>query len=251
MASHRPLYHAFAWAFDHVVADESAPRVRRLAALLRAYGVRPPARVLDAGCGTGNYACALARLGYRVVGLDRSARLLVAARARRASRGARPQFVRADLRTYRPATPFAAALCRGVLNDVLGSRARDAVCKTLARALAPRGVLLIDVRDWRRTLVRKRALPTTERTAATPRGCVSFRSDTRLEPARRRLRLREEIRLRSARREIIARNMFVMECWTATELRRRLQRAGFTRVRLLSAAGLALPDDRLFAVATR
>jgi predicted TPR repeat methyltransferase len=54
MASHRPLYHDFAWAFDHVVADESGRRVRRLAALLRAHGVRPPARVLDAGCGTGN-----------------------------------------------------------------------------------------------------------------------------------------------------------------------------------------------------
>jgi SAM-dependent methyltransferase len=251
MGSHRPLYHDFAWAFDHVVADESGPRGRRLAALLRAHGVRPPARVLDAGCGTGNYACALARLGYRVVGVDRSARLLAAARVGRAPRDAPARFVRADLRAYRPATPFAAALCRGVLNDVLGARARDAVCRTLARALVPGGVLLLDVRDWRRTIGRKRAAPVTERTADTPRGRLSFRSDTRLEPARRRLSLREEIRLRTARREIVTRNMFVMECWTPTELRRRLRRGGFTRVRLLPAARIALPDDRLFPVATR
>jgi len=247
MAPQRPLYHGFAWAFDLVVPDASAARVRRLATLLGAYGVRPPARILDAGCGTGNYARALVRRGYRVVGVDRSTRLLAAARTRTA--GAGPVFVRADLATYRPAAPFAAALCRGVLNDVLDDRARDAVCATLARALAPGGVLLLDVRDWRRTAARKRLEPVTERTVRTPRGRLSFRSDTRLDPTRRRLLLREEIRLTSRRRNTVARNAFVMRCWTWAELRRRLRRAGFTRVRRVPAARVALPGDRLFAVA--
>ena len=256
MASHRPLYHRFAWAFDLVVPDASAGRVRRMAALLRTRGVRPPARLLDAGCGTGNYARALARLGYHVVGVDRSPALLTAARAnnaraKNARRAGRPAFVRADLRTYRPAAPFAAVLCRGVLNDVLDGRARDAVCATLARALAPGGVLLLDVRDWRRTMARKRAEPTTERSVRTPRGRLYFRSDTRLDPARRRLLLREEIRLASRRRDISARNAFVMRCWTWAELRQRLRRAGFARVRPIDAARLALPGDRLFALATR
>jgi len=247
MASQRPLYHRFAWAFDLVVPDASAARVRRLAALLRAAGVRPPARILDAGCGTGNYARALARRGYRVVGVDRSARLLADARAKGA--GAGLVFVRADLTTYRPGAPFAAALCRGVLNDVLDDRARDAVCATLARALAPGGVLLLDVRDWRRTAARKRFEPVTGRTVRTPRGRLSFRSDTRLDPARRRLLLREEIRLTSRRRNTVARNAFVMRCWTWAELRARLRRAGFARVRRVPPARVALPGDRLFAVA--
>src|SRR5438445_585099 len=95
MAPQRPLYHRFAWAFDLVVPDASAARVRRLAALLRAAGVRPPARILDAGCGTGHYAPALARRGYRVVGVDRSARLLADARAKGAGTGL--VFARADL----------------------------------------------------------------------------------------------------------------------------------------------------------
>ena len=247
MASHRPLYHRFAWAFDLVVRDASAGRVRRLAALLRAHGVRPPARILDAGCGTGNYARALARLGYRVVGVDRSVRLLADARAKTV--GAGPVFVRADLTTYRPAAPFAAALCRGVLNDVLDDRARNAVCATLARAAAPGGVLLLEVRDWRRTAARKRLEPVTERTVRTPRGRLSFRSDTRLDPTRRRLLLREEIRLTSRRQSTVARNAFVMRCWTWAELRGRLRRAGFTRIRRVPAARVALPGDRLFAVA--
>ena len=251
MTTPRPLYHRFAWAFDVVVPDASAGRVRRLAALLRTHGVRPPARILDAGCGTGNYARALARRGFRVVAVDRSPRLLAAARTGQAPASARPTFRRADLLTYRPALPFAAALCRGVLNDVLAGRARDAVCATLARALAPGGVLLLDVRDWARTAARKRAAPVTERTAHTRRGRLAFRSDTRLDPARRRLVLREEIRLASARGETVARNRFVMGCWTATELRRRLRRAGFARVRFVPAARVGLPDDRLVAIATR
>ena len=251
MPPHRPLYHRFAWAFDLVVPDASARRVRRLAALLRAYGVRPPARILDAGCGTGNYAREFARRGYQVVGVDASPRLLAAARAKRAPRRARPTFVRADLRTYRPRTPFAAVLCRGVLNDVLGPRDRDAVCATLARVLAPGGVLLVDVRDWRRTAIRKRVEPVTERTARTSRGQLWFRSDTRLDRARRRLVVRERIRVTSARRDVLVTNTFVMGCWTPAELRRRLRRAGFARVRYLPAAHAALPSDRLFAIATR
>jgi SAM-dependent methyltransferase len=256
MASHRPLYHRFAWAFDLVVPDASAGRVRRLAALLRAQGVRPPARVLDAGCGTGNYARALARRGYRVVGVDRSPALLRDAQARSAratsARGAPPPvFVRADLTTYRPAAPFAAALCRGVLNDVLDDGARDAVCATLSRALQPGGILLVDVRDWRRTAVRKRREPVTERSVWTPRGRLSFRSDTRLDVARRRLLLREEIRLVSRRRQMVARNAFAMRCWTWAELRWRLRRAGFARIDRPPAASVGLPADRLFAIARR
>src|SRR3954471_1889013 len=42
--------------------------------------VAPPARVLDAGCGTGRVAIRLARLGYAVVGVDLDAPMLREAR---------------------------------------------------------------------------------------------------------------------------------------------------------------------------
>src|SRR3954467_1923876 len=41
----------------------------------------PPARVLDAGCGTGRVAIRLAGLGYAVVGVDLDASMLREARA--------------------------------------------------------------------------------------------------------------------------------------------------------------------------
>jgi SAM-dependent methyltransferase len=43
--------------------------------------VDPPARVLDAGCGTGRVAIRLAGLGYAVVGVDLDASMLIQARA--------------------------------------------------------------------------------------------------------------------------------------------------------------------------
>jgi hypothetical protein len=117
--------------------------------------------------------------------------------------------------------------------------------------LAPGGVLLLDVRDWLRTAIRKRAEPITERTPLTSRGRLSFRSDTRLDRSRRRLVVRELTRVTLARHDVVVTNTFVMGCWTPAELRRRLRRAGFVSVRYLSAARAALPSDRLFAIATR
>src|SRR5207249_2732800 len=114
MTTQRPLYHRFAWAFDLVVPDASAGRVRKLASLLRRHGVRPPARVLDAGCSTGNHAApsraaAIASWAWTVQRRC-SPRPAPGARAT-----ARPTFRHADLTTYRPIT-LAAGLCRGVLH---------------------------------------------------------------------------------------------------------------------------------------
>src|SRR3954469_1490569 len=51
-------------------------RTRLMLALLRRQGVRPPGRVLDAGCGWGVNLQALERRGYQAQGLDVSRRVL-------------------------------------------------------------------------------------------------------------------------------------------------------------------------------
>lgn len=55
-----------------------------------------PADALDVGCGTGFLANLLARLGYRVIGVDAAAKMLDAARARSAGLTAPPAFVEGD-----------------------------------------------------------------------------------------------------------------------------------------------------------
>ena len=57
-----------------------APQIQRVADILSARKLDAEDAVLDAGCGTGNYALALAQAGFRVLGVDYADGMLVAAR---------------------------------------------------------------------------------------------------------------------------------------------------------------------------
>ncbi len=107
-------------------------------ALLDRLGVRPPARVLDAGCGWGITLSALEKRGYAATGLDVSRKAL-----ERLDAPGRT-LVEADL--TRPWPPgvgmFDAVLALDVIEHLDDDR--DAVAR-LAERLAPGGVLIVSV----------------------------------------------------------------------------------------------------------
>ena len=150
-APSRPFYGEFAWAYDHLIPRPVAAECAGVAATLARRGLAPDATVLDAGCGSGRYALELARLGYRVTGLDRSPELLDEARRAAEAAPAPAHFVRGDLLALPPRASYDAILARGVLNDLVEDSERDAVFPTFAGALGAGGVLLLDVRDWEAT----------------------------------------------------------------------------------------------------
>jgi SAM-dependent methyltransferase len=79
---------------DHGLRD---PAVRAAwAALLRSRLPPAPARVIDLGCGTGSLAVLLAEAGYDVRGLDFSARMVAAARAKARAAGVAASFAEGD-----------------------------------------------------------------------------------------------------------------------------------------------------------
>ncbi len=57
--------------------------------------LRPGGSALDVACGTGNYACALAQRGYRVVGVDLDAEMIK--RALEKVSGSNPRFLKGDM----------------------------------------------------------------------------------------------------------------------------------------------------------
>ena len=71
---------------DHGLRDPAVREAWR--ARLAAWLPPPPADVLDLGCGTGSVALLVTDLGYRVHGLDLSARMVEQARAKAGDRGA-------------------------------------------------------------------------------------------------------------------------------------------------------------------
>lgn len=248
----RPFYGSFAWAYDLLSDRPIASECAQIASILSDRGLPSGARLLDAGCGTGRHAVDLARRGYRVTGLDASADLVAVARQRAGAAGV--PFIIADLTALPAAPQYDAILCRGVLNDLVDDQARRNAFQAFARALGRGGALVLDVREWEATARRKTGEPVHERTVQTVHGPLTFRSETRLDHATRRLLINERHVLTSPSRPTSADYDFVMRCWTRDEVDALGAAAGFTALEYHASFDRASPvgsTDRLVVVASR
>jgi len=260
-AAHRPFYDEYAWAYDFIIAPPTAEQLDFIADAFARRGVGAGSLVLDAGCGAGAYALGLARRGYVVEGIDLSPRLV--AEARRRAEAARADgapsldasFEVGDILVPGAPGRFDGLLCRGVLNDLLDGRSRDAAFGSFARSLRPGGAVVLDVREWEASARRKIREPVFERTVETPRGALTFRAVTRVDPGTRRLLVEERHTLRRAGgAETVASYDFQMRCWTREELAARLGRAGFGAFEFYGGYDAGVPagvTDRLVCVASR
>jgi ubiquinone/menaquinone biosynthesis C-methylase UbiE len=127
---------------DHGLRD---PRVREAwARLLLPLMPKPNASVADLGCGTGSLAVLLAEAGHEVRGLDFSARMIEAARAKAA--GLAVEFTTGDAASppY-PEASFDVVLARHVLWALPDPAA---AVRTWTRLLRPDGVLLLVEGRW-------------------------------------------------------------------------------------------------------
>src|SRR5262249_32186702 len=77
--------------------------------LVRSLRLPAGARILDVPCGYGRHAAELARLGFRVVGVDLS-RAMIAEARRRWTEGPRLRFIQKDMRRLRAAGEFDAVI---------------------------------------------------------------------------------------------------------------------------------------------
>lgn len=241
----RPLSHRFAWAYDLLIPDQSALFAESVTPILSDLGITPGARLLDAGCGTGRHLIRLARCGYQMVGIDLSAELIEVARARvaklEAPVSARVESLRVeDFRRFDHAEPYDAIICRGILNDALDvndaldDRYRDAAFRCFADHLTRDGVLVLDVWDWERTVERCRTEPICDSMVELSDGELRFHSSGRLRADGLRLLVTERL---TYRRDGVTEHYdaeSVMRCWSAEELRSRLERAGLFEVTVRS-----------------
>ena len=111
--------------------------------------------VLELGCGTGRISIPLGRAGVPLVGLDRSAPMLLRARQRikRGRLQSRVRLVRGDIRHLPFAAPFALVMAPyGMLQSLLRERDLAATLKAVYAALEPGGTfgmeLVADLPAW-------------------------------------------------------------------------------------------------------
>lgn len=97
--------------------------------------LQPPARVLDAGCGTGRIAVRLAELGYDVVGVDVDEVMLEVAR----TEGPDLDWRLADLAEFDLGEQFDLVLLAGNILPLLEPGTLAEVCGRLAAHTAHRG----------------------------------------------------------------------------------------------------------------
>jgi SAM-dependent methyltransferase len=123
---------------------EAAPQ--EVDALLPMLGLEPGAAVLDLCCGVGRHSLELARRGYRVTGVDRTAAYLHTARARAAAEALAVEWVQADMREFARPEAFDAAInlftSFGYFEDPDKDRR---VADNLFYSLKPGGTLVIEM----------------------------------------------------------------------------------------------------------
>lgn len=101
-----------------------------------AWSVRAGDRVLELGCGTGLMTRILLQRGAVVTGVDRSAPMLVRAKAR----APYATFIRTDVTAFRPEGTFDRVILSYILHE-LDSPARHAALALARAALAPGGMV--------------------------------------------------------------------------------------------------------------
>lgn len=94
----------------------SEDRVRELDRVAATLELAPGRRVLDAGCGAGHFAIALAQRGCQVDGIDLSPQMIARARSHAGEAGVHVRFTVGDLTTLRPSDrPYDAIVSRMAL----------------------------------------------------------------------------------------------------------------------------------------
>jgi SAM-dependent methyltransferase len=151
-----PLYDALAADYDRFVDWQGrlSHELPFFASLFEAHGVQ---RVLDAACGTGHHAIALAGQGYQVVGGDLSEAMIQRARENASNHRGDLSFVVAGLGGFAAVgETFDAAICLGnSLPHLLSARAVAETLADFAAVLRPGGLLIIQNRSFDRVWGRR------------------------------------------------------------------------------------------------
>ncbi|MGD8795064.1 MAG: class I SAM-dependent methyltransferase, partial [Anaerolineae bacterium] len=151
-----PLYDALAADYDRFV-DWQARLAHEMPFFDDLFAGRGVRRVLDAACGTGHHALALARRGYQVAGADLSAAMVERARANAATAGLEVNFAVAGLGDLHSlGQTFDAVICLGnSLPHLLTDEEMAQALADFAAVLRPGGLLVVQNRNFDRVWARQ------------------------------------------------------------------------------------------------
>ena len=172
--------------------------VRLLEKAFRAYQTKKIRTIADFGCGTGNHSIGLAKRGFKVTGIDRSADMLAVAKEKAAANKVGLRWVEGDLRSVSAGGPFDATL---LMFAVLGYMTRnDDVVRAFAnmrRHLRPGGLLAFDV--WYGPAVLAIRPSNRVKTIASPEGKLVRHATSTLDTLKNQCQVRYHLKFMKGR----------------------------------------------------
>jgi len=207
--------------FDDLRIQSALPEVEQILRLTR---LAPGSKVLDLCCGPGRHAIELARKGFCVTGVDRTARYLD--RARRSSAGLDVEWVREDARQFVRPDAFDLAINLYTSFGYFEDPADDLLLlRNVAKSLRPGGTLVMQMHG--KEIIAKRFA---ERTWG-EHGDLVWLQEHRLLPNFSAIEDRWTLLTPKGKQEI----GFVVRLYAASELAVLLEKAGFAKARFLGS----------------
>lgn len=135
----------YAGAYDALYRDKDYEQeCNYIEALFTKYHYRPKT-ILDLGCGTGGHALILAKRGYTVSGVDRSASMLEIARRKAEDQRLEIEFIEGDLTRISTNKKYDAVISMfAVMGYQTTNTALAAACKVAKDCLVPGGMFIFD-----------------------------------------------------------------------------------------------------------
>jgi 2-polyprenyl-3-methyl-5-hydroxy-6-metoxy-1,4-benzoquinol methylase len=229
----RPFYSKYAWVYDQIIERPAKERCDFIISQLSKHQISKGSRILDAGCGTGTYSIFLAEEGFEVIGVDYSPELIAEANKKGAKCSGVVNFKVGDILSLNEDITVDAILCRGVLNDLTEESIRKEVFSAFAGYLRKGGILIMDVREWESTAIRKAYNPVFKKEITIENGKLTFCSQTKLQPETKSLFVSETHEYQSIYGPEIDTFEFQMKCWTHQELIENLSASGFEVIECL------------------
>jgi ubiquinone/menaquinone biosynthesis C-methylase UbiE len=188
--------------------------------------------VLELGCGTGRVSVPLGRAGVRLVGIDRSERMLARARARtrRQPLASKISLIRGDIRFTPFATPsFSMVMAPyGILQSLLRERDLKATLDEVLRVLEPGGTfgieLVADLPSWKEY---KKRLSLKGWRGRRGGAHVTLMETVRQDRARHLTIFDQEFTERRGRTKRVHRFALTFRTLSIPQMVRRLEKAGF------------------------
>ncbi len=127
--------------------------VKQVSFIHKNLGLKKGAKILDLACGHGRISIELAKLGYKVTGLDYSKHFIEIARKEAKEQDAQVEFIREDMRNLNSINKFDVILNIFTSFGYFKDENDDIkVIQKIARALRPGGKFLIDLNNIVRTI---------------------------------------------------------------------------------------------------